>query len=140
MPHCPNPNCNQKYTAKKGTNFCKKCGTKLDVTNDITNPETQTPTPTETQTQIQTQNQTQTTKTRTSRSGTLSVVVFGAGGVGKSSIILRIMSGTFVEEVPLNILFKSESFILFDHVNKKKKNFKKTNPISPCYHSISHHS
>jgi polynucleotide 5'-kinase involved in rRNA processing len=118
MPHCPNPNCNQKYSAKKGTNFCKKCGTKLDVTNDNTNQETQIPTSTETQTQ----NQSQTIKTRTpSHSGTLSVVMFGAGGVGKSSIILRFISGTFVEEVTTMILLELSLLFCFDEVDKKEE-------------------
>jgi putative ribosome biogenesis GTPase RsgA len=83
MPHCPNPNCNQKYTAKKGTNFCKRCGTKLETTASDDNDG---------------HDASAATRSR-SPSSHMCIVVFGAGGVGKSSIILRFTSGAFVDEV-----------------------------------------
>jgi GTPase KRas protein len=66
--------------------------------NNTQDEQTQIQTP-HVQFQIQTQSQTQANiNRRRSRGNTLPVIVFGAGGVGKSSIILRFMSGTFVDE------------------------------------------
>ncbi len=35
MPHCVNPNCKAKYNPKKGTFYCKRCGTKLPDENIV---------------------------------------------------------------------------------------------------------